>query len=137
MSYKDSIFTTGNVVYNDIDFSFKLSPSSNDIRIKTDLDAVKQQLKNILFTARGEKPFQPEFDIGINELLFEPFDDITGDVMRDRIQTAIENYIKRIELLELDVDANADMNEMNISIKFNMVNVLQPQTIEIIVQRKR
>lgn len=137
MSYKNIKETTGTVIYRDLDISFKKSNTSNDVRVKENVDAVKQQLKNLLMTSRGEKPFQPEFDIGIYELLFEPFDDITGDVMKDKIQTAVDNYIDRITIRKLEVRQTNDLNEIDIRIEFNMENVVEPQEINFIVNRRR
>jgi phage baseplate assembly protein W len=137
MPYNQNIFSKGTITYLDIDCSFRPSPISDDIRLKTDTDAIRQQIKNVIFISSGEKPFQPEFDVGVYDLLFEPLDEITLDTLKDRIEIAIENYINRITLLNLEVKGDIDRNSINITIEFNMANVIEPQTIDIIVSRKR
>ena len=54
-----SIITSRSVVYSDFDLSFLKHPNTKDITILKDLDAVKQSIKNLILTSRGERPFQP------------------------------------------------------------------------------
>lgn len=135
--FNRNIYTSGTVTYKDIDMSFKVNPVTGDLRKKTDLESIKQSLKNIFFTNRGERPFQPNFYGGISELLFEPLDDITISVLEDQVKTAIQNHEPRISVVELDIVPKEDQHSVDITLKFNMVNVLEPQTINILLKRIR
>ena len=135
--YNRNIFTKGTVTYSDIDLTFRRNPLTNDIRIKTDLDAIKQSIKNILFTDVGERPFRPDIAGRMNDLLFENFDDIIRNELEQIITVAISNYEPRVELISVDVNARDDQHELNVIIKFNMINVLEPQEISLILTRLR
>ena len=135
--FNRSIFSQGTVTYTDFDLNFKSNPVTGDINKKEDLESLKQSVKNILFTDRGERPFQPLLHGGLNDLLFEPLDNITTDVLKDQIKTVIGNHEPRITVLEVDVQSNEDQQELEVTVKFNMVNVFEPQTINIILKRRR
>ena len=47
--------------YTDIDMAFKVNPVTKDIGRKTDVNAVKQALRNLFMYNRGEKRFDPNF----------------------------------------------------------------------------
>lgn len=134
--FNRNIFSKGTVTYTDIDLSFKSNPVTGDVRKKVDIDSIKQSLKNLLFTDKGERPFQPFLYGGLNDLLFEPLDNITTGILEDQIRTVIANHEPRITVIRVKVDSEKDRNELNVSIQFNMVNVLEPQTINIILKRK-
>ena len=46
--------------YTDLDLSFKVNPFTKDIYLKTDEDAVKTALRNLIQTRNFERPFHPE-----------------------------------------------------------------------------
>jgi phage baseplate assembly protein W len=68
--------------YIDFDMNFKPSPiftdsglgASGDILLKTDADAIKQSVSNILQTHRYERPFQHNIDGRTRRLMFEQED---------------------------------------------------------------
>ena len=46
-------------LYTDFDLSFETNPITSDLSKKTDVNAVKQSLKNIMMTNHYETPFDP------------------------------------------------------------------------------
>ena len=134
----NNIFTKGTVTYTDLDISFIPSPVTGDLRVKNDLESIKQSLKSILFTNKYERPFQPNLYGGLNELLFDQMDEVLKDILEDQLRIVIQNYEPRIEVIELKIDdVSTDNNSISIKIKFNMVNVLEPQDINILIRRSR
>jgi hypothetical protein len=57
--------------YSDLDLLFKAHPISGDVTVKTDADAVKRAVKNIVLTNYYERPFKPSLGGNIRGLLFE------------------------------------------------------------------
>ena len=47
--------------YTDIDLNLTAHPSSGDLSLKYDKDAVKRSLRNIMLTNNFERPFKPNF----------------------------------------------------------------------------
>ena len=71
--------------YSDFDFAFQKHPITGDVPIKRDVEAVKQSVRNILLTRRGEKFFDPDFGGSLTEFLFENFDPVVEAEMEQRI----------------------------------------------------
>ena len=53
------------------------------------------------------------------------------------IKYAFESYMKRAELIETDVSASPDNNQLTITITFRPINQVELETIDITVERVR
>jgi len=135
--YNRNIFTKGTATYTDIDMSFQTHPLTGDIRKKTDLDSIKQSLKNLLFTNYGERPFRPLLAGNLNDLLFEPLDDIIIEELKKSITTTVNNYEPRIDIISLEITPKGSDNELGVTLTFNMINYTEPQIINTIIKRQR
>ena len=76
--------------------SFKNWQKSKSFKL-TDVDLVKQDLINHIFTRRGERVGQRGFGTIIQDLLFEPLDENTVVLVADQIRAVIE-YDPRVSL---------------------------------------
>ena len=69
-----SIFTKGLSTnsrrFFDLDLDFVQHPITKDIVRKTDVEAVKRSVRNLILTNRYEKHFHPEIDGGVTRHLF-------------------------------------------------------------------
>lgn len=117
-------FISGRTVpYKDIDLSMIVNAGTGDVYRKTDADAVKQGVKNVLMTNRLEKPFQPEYGGDLESLLFDLM--APGDVeetIRRKIANAIKSFEPRARLISTEINATQDENKVFISITFSIVN---------------
>jgi len=75
----------------------------------TDLELVKMDLLNHIFTRRGERVMMPTFGTRIPDLAFEPLDEITIGILREDLETVI-NFDPRVELLQLEIVPDEDRN---------------------------
>jgi phage baseplate assembly protein W len=102
--------------YKDVDFSFKQNPNTNDIGIKKNNAAVIQSCLNILRTNHGERPFDYNFGANLRAYLFENMNNVTAANMATNIQVALKNYEPRIEVLNVNVKAQAAENDVFITV---------------------
>jgi hypothetical protein len=102
--------------YKDVDFTFKQNPNTNDIGIKKDNASISQSVLNILQTNHGERPFNYYFGANLRAYLFENMSNITAANMATSINTALKNYEPRIQVLNTNIQANADDNEVFITV---------------------
>ena len=102
--------------YKDLDFTFKQNPNTNDIGIKKNNNAVIQSVLNILQTNHGERPFNYNFGANLRSYLFENMTNITAAQMSTSINTALANYEPRLEVLNTNIQARADENEVRITV---------------------
>ena len=102
--------------YKDLDFSFKQNPNTNDVGIKKNNAAVIQSCLNILRTNHGERPFDYNFGANLRAYLFENMTNVTAANMATNIQVALKNYEPRIEVLNVNVKAQAAENDVFITV---------------------
>ena len=102
--------------YKDLDFTFKQNPNTNDVGIKKNNNAVIQSCLNILRTNHGERPFNWNFGANLRSYLFENMTRITAASMSTSINTALENWEPRIAVLNTNIQAKADENEVYITV---------------------
>ena len=124
--------------YSDFDFPFKKHPVTKDVPIKRDVEAVKQSVRNILLTRRGEKFFDPDFGGSLTEFLFENFDIVVEAEMEERIINTLKNYEPRVKVLNVEVSDLSYRNALSVKIE---VEILSPENvitdIELIIERLR
>ena len=65
-----------------------------------DVELVKEDLKNHIFTRRGERIRMPTFGTKIPELVYEFMDDYTLVILEEELRKVF-NYDPRVELLNL------------------------------------
>lgn len=109
-------------LYSDFHRDFTENPITFDLARKTNEEAVKESLANLLLTDRGERPFQPNLGCDIRKMLFENITPSTVELMKEAIQNTINAYEPRVNLVGVDVKANTDSNEVTISIVFHLIN---------------
>ena len=131
-----SILTSRDKLYSDIDLLFERRPSG-DIYKKTDADAVKQSVKNIVSTNRYEKPFEIFYGANITGMLFELADDGMGTHIEDQIKSALEQYEPRAKIINIDVNSNPDRNSLQVRLLFRIKSTEQEVELETTVSRLR
>ena len=123
--------------YIDLDLNFILHPVRKDISRLIDDNAVKQALKNLLFTNYYERPFQPNFGCGVHALLFEPMMPSTTIAIEKAIREAIANYEPRVEIRQLTVKPNYGLNAYEITLIFTILDKQHPVQLDVIMERLR
>ena len=86
-------------------------------------------LKNLLLTRKGERPFQPLFGSDIYSLLFENIDtDLEGD-LQESLSNDINFWLPYILLQNVEVNSDPDFNKVSIKISFKVTEQGSNQTI--------
>ena len=99
--------------FKDISAVFEVNPLNDDLIVLKNTNAIARSIRNIIFTARGDKPFNPFFGSRVSELLFDPMDQITTLAIKTEIEETIKNFEPRVDLKEVQVDPLYDDNEYN------------------------
>lgn len=113
-------------VYKDLDLSFQKHPQRGDVLKKTDINSIRQSLKNLLFTMPKERPFQPYLGTDLYRLLFEPLDPIKVIALEQTIEKTIQNYEPRVELQMIQIAPSFDDNAVDIGIYFKVKSTGTP-----------
>lgn len=123
--------------YSDLDLDFTMNPLTKDVSLKYDAEAVKRSLRNLIFTQRYERLFQPDINSGINNLLFENFGSIQVVTLRTRIEQTIINFEPRVTEVNVNVYENQELHYLTIEIQFRVRNTPGLQELSIDLQRVR
>ena len=124
-------------IHSDFHKDLALLPGRNDIGRLVNENAVKEAIKNILLTDKGERLFQPRLGGDIRAMLFENASPITSIIMRDRIEDVLNAYEPRCGLLDVEVIGDIDSNTVKINVVFHVINSETPQTLSIDIDRVR
>lgn len=124
-------------VYSDFHKDLTTNPFSKDLALKTDEEAVKESLKNIILIDRGEKLFQPSFGGNIRAMLFELNSPATIKLIQEQIKSTINNYEPRAQLIDVEVYSLIDDNKVAIKIIYALRNREEPLQVEFILERVR
>ena len=124
--------------FKDISMSFETNPLNEDLIALKNSSAIARSIRNIVFTQPGEKFFNPEFGSRVSESLFEIVDEVSTIAIRDEIRSSIINYEPRVNLLDVLVNPNPDENEMNVTIKYEIVGIdIPPQQLDFVLLPNR
>lgn len=104
--------------YTDLDLDLNKHPNTGDITRKTDVEAIKQSIKNILLTNKFEKPFNPDYGVGIRNMLFDTFTPAWDSLVSRVIIEQLTLYEKRIELEDVEILTEPDSYEAVITLTF-------------------
>ena len=80
------------VASKDFDLMFRRHPTTGKLLVKKGDDSIKQGLRNLVLTARYERPFRPEFGGDVRRRLFDNFTTLSPLDYGIQIETTIGNY---------------------------------------------
>lgn len=80
-----------------------------------DIEAIKHDLSNHIFTRLGERVMQPGFGTRIPDMAFEPNDEETIKIIKDDVIKVI-NYDPRVQLKSVEVYPIPDNNTIIIMV---------------------
>lgn len=123
--------------YSDLDLDFSMNPLTRDVSLKYEVEAVKRSLRNLVFTKRHERLFQPDIDAGIHSLLFENFGSIQLVTLRNRLEQTITNFEPRIIEVSVELFENQEEHALTVDIYFRVATVPGLQQLRVDLQRVR
>tara|TARA_R100001129_G_C5157894_1_gene200857 strand:- start:78 stop:560 length:483 start_codon:yes stop_codon:yes gene_type:complete len=97
----------------------------------TTIDAVKNNIRNLLKTNQGERLMQPNLGINLRQLLFEQIDAETLVSVQNRILDTMEIWLPFVEVRDIRIvndDSRTDANQIVVNILFNIKQ--DPNTVD-------
>ena len=123
--------------FTDFNLLFTSHPSTKDVTFKTDEDAVKASVRNLISTNNFERPFHPEIGCQIFGLLFENINPLTMDIMKQTIIDTVNKFEPRAVILDVNLNDSVDKNSIDIDVIFRLVNNEKPITLRTAITRAR
>lgn len=88
----------------------------------TDVELVKLDLLNHIFTRKGERPMMPNFGTRIPDMAFEPLDEITLSMLEEDLR-AVFSFDPRVDLISLNIVPSPDTYTVTASAKLLYVEL--------------
>ena len=105
-----------------IDFPFGRVPNGDGYfkTTKTTVDSIKNNIKLLLQTHRGERVFQPNLGMNLRSLLFEQMTEDLTIQIENNIVDVFERWLPFVELRNIEVKRRNESNQVKINIEFNI-----------------
>ena len=123
--------------YSDITSDLMAHPVHGDLVFKTNLNSIKESIRNLLMTDKYERLHQPDVGSDIRGLLFDLASPVTAELLRTNIETTISNYERRVKILNLSVTIDSIGHSYNVSLLFAVINSGEQGAMEITLDRVR
>ena len=116
------------LVYDSTDGPYQLN--------KTLGQAIKQNLKMLVLTVPGERIFYPDFGVGLQRYLFENVSEDIFSEIAQKISEQVNFYMPTVNLEEItfltsDDDTSLALNEVRVSIRYNILPFNQADELSI------
>lgn len=124
-------------LYSDFHKDLTVNPISLDLAMKKDEEAIKESLKNLILTDRGERLMQPNLGSDVRASLFENATPVTLKILEERVRDVINNYEPRVSIIDIDVTSLYDDNRVQVTIYFYVKNREEPISVDVFIERVR
>lgn len=111
--------------FSDIDLKFIAHPKTKRVNNLDAKTAIFRSLNHILYTRKGERLYNHDFGVGIQDYVFE----MNNFAIRDALKSSIKNQINRFETRVIFEDLVVDehLHTVDISIYFRLKS--EPQSL--------
>jgi phage baseplate assembly protein W len=124
-------------LFSDFHKDLTQNPITEDLAVKRDEEAVKEAIKNLILTDRGERLMQPLVGGNIRAILFENNTPATIKIIQETVKETINFYEPRATLLDVIVQSSLDESTVEVAIYFYINNIEQPITLTVFLERTR
>ncbi len=107
----------------DIPFRRDIGPDGFFATTKTTVEAVKNNIRNLLLTNRGERVFQPNLGLGLRQFLFEQITPDTIIAIQNDIRDTLSLWLPFVVIENIIVNQKDDFNRIDIKLEFRITQV--------------
>ena len=122
--------------FADLNILMTPHPITGDITLKTDAEAIKRSVRNIVMTNFYERPFKPNLGTSLRNQLFELNDLRVRSVVSKRVKNSLEKLEPRISDVQMSF-GEMDSNNLYVTIFYTIRNSQRTQEVEFTVKRVR
>ena len=112
--------------FKDISLSFTPHPTTKDLPVLRNENAIKKSVRNLVQTIPTERFFNSILGSDVRDSLFDFVDFGTASAIQDQIEITIQNFEPRVENVVVEVEPRPDLNEFEVTVFFNIVGQQVP-----------
>ena len=124
-------------LFSDLHKDMTQHPLTEDLSLKRDEEAVKESIKNLILTNRGERLMQPLIGGNVQAMLFENNTPAIIKLIQEQIKTVIREYEPRATLIDVIVRSSIDESTVEVDVYFYINNVVEPISVTVFLERIR
>lgn len=124
-------------LYSDFRKDLDINPITKDLALRKDEDAVKESIKNLVLTDRGERLFRPNLGGDIRATLFENNTPATLKLIQESVKETINTYEPRATLIDVETYSNYNETTVTVNVIFYVRNKQEPVTVSVFLERIR
>lgn len=124
-------------LYSDFRKDLDINPFTKDLALRKDEDAVKESIKNLILTDRGERLFRPNLGGDIRATLFENNTPATMKLIQESVKETINTYEPRATLIDVETYSNYNETTVTVNVIFYVRNKQEPVTVSVFLERIR
>ena len=113
--------------FKDISLSFTPHPVTKDLPILANERAIVRSVRNLVETIPTERFFDSLLGTDIRDTLFNNFERSSVMIIEDQVREVLDNYEPRVTNVGVQVDAQPDDNEFDVTVFFEIVGLDVPQ----------
>ena len=106
--------------YTDIDFNLSKNELTDDINLKTDINAISQSIKNIILTSKTEKIFNNSFGADGYDIVFNELSPLEITAQKFKIIAELQLQEPRAIIRDINIEDNK-LGSYIISVTFSPV----------------
>jgi len=95
------------------------------------VDAIKQNIRMLLLTRQGERLFDANLGVGLENFLFELGDENLVNRVKTRILDQFQTYLPYVIITNMEVTLQPDSNSMRVSFVFSVDRLIAQETFDI------
>lgn len=123
-------------VFKDISIKGGSHPLTGDLLAVTDVNAIKQSIKNIIMTNPTERFFDEiDFGVGVERFLFKTFNNNLASIVQETILLQLAAHEPRIIVDDITVDGYASENQLYINIVFTIRTTNVTSNVTVLLER--
>lgn len=128
-------------IYSDLRKDLFLNPMSDcqnrDLVRKTNEEAVKESMRNLILIDKGERLMQPNLGADVRRLLFENYTVASIKVANQLILSTLTTFEPRADVIDVSITFIEESHRANINILFAIRLVEDPISFDIMITRSR
>jgi len=93
--------------------------------------AIKQNMKMLLLTRKGEYVWDSDFGVGLHSYLFENENTISTQILEGEIRKQVSKYMPYVSIDSINIDINSDYQTLRVQIRFRYNGLSIPDLFEV------
>ena len=93
--------------------------------------AIKQNMKMLLLTRKGEYVWDQNFGVGLHDYLFENDNTISSSFLEGQIRNQVANYMPYVQIDGINIEIDSESQILRVKLRFRYNGLSIPELFEV------